>query len=210
MRLAGLGGRRRVAPRRYAVVAREHDQAQGLADPHRPRLVHPEGELGRPVVPPLVADAPEVGAHLRRDGLRVEQVVGAQRAVRALGPAVRGQGPDDLLVAEVGGHVDGEEEHVAAGVEVRGLPPVRPAGLDVVVGPDRHVQLFLPVRVHVAEVHAEGAVLVRPPPLVGGVHALPPRVREAGLGGRRRRKRQRQQRDDRNRPDESTPGRSHG
>ena len=81
----------------------------------------------------------------------------------ALGLAVAGQGPDEILLAPVFRHADGEDVLLAARVEVRRLTLVDAARLERVVRPDRHVDLFLVVPVHVAEDHVEAAVGVALP-----------------------------------------------
>ena len=48
---------------------------------------------------------------------------------------------------------------MAARTEVRRLPAIV-SRLEPVVGPDRHVDLFLEIAVHIAEPHVEGAVRV--------------------------------------------------
>jgi hypothetical protein len=63
---------------------------------------------------------------------------------------------------------------------VRGLSAVGAAGLDRVVGTDRHIELLLPVVVHVAEQEAERPVVVFLPAFEGGPDRLAAGVALAG------------------------------
>ena len=112
----------------------------------------------------MCTDRRLVGAHLRaagagaeRAGLRrlhhvVDEVVGPQRGVGLFGLAVRRQRPDQLsLSLKPFGTLHPEHEAVAARQEVRRLALIGAADVEAVVGADRHVDLFFPVAVHVAE-----------------------------------------------------------
>jgi len=130
----------------------------------------------------LVAQTAHVGADFGRDGLLVEQVVRFERGVRSFGLPMRDERPREFLVAEVLRDANRKQEHVAARVEMRRLPLIGPAGIDVVVRTDGQIEFFLPVRVHVPEEHREGAVVVLPPALVRRRDALPAGVRVLRLG----------------------------
>src|SRR5262249_45244186 len=57
-------------------------------------------------------------------------------------------------------------------IEVRGLSLVGTTRFDVVVGSERHIEFFSPVRVHVAKIQGERSVLIRRPSFKGRRHAL--------------------------------------
>ena len=171
-------------------------QRQRLAHGHGPlqAALHAHGR--RQIGPHLLVVVAEV-ADVELLQLRVGDVAGEQRAVGPVGLAVDRQRPDDLAVAEVGGHVDAEDEPVTARLEERRLPLVRPARLQVVVRADRHERLLVPVAVEVAEGQVERAVRALLPAVEGrrdvlaaAVDHLPAAVtgRARQQQGRRRRR----------------------
>jgi hypothetical protein len=136
-----------------------------------------------------IVEVAEVAPDLGRDDLRIDPVVTGQVAERADRLPLRLQRPDPLLLTEVRRHADGEEEGIAARVEVRGLtligdllPKVFPLEIvqstllderEVVLGADGNIELLFPVRVEVAEEERERAVVVRPPALIRRRYDLP-------------------------------------
>ena len=168
--------------RQVVGIAGERDQRQRFSHLHAPALVPFDLELRGHVGAKLVAEAAEVPAHFGGDHLLVDLVVALERRVRALRLPVGRERPDQLLGAEILGHADREQERVASRIKMGRLPLIGTSRFDVVVGTDRDVELFQPVRVHVPEEQREGSVLVRPPPLVRRRHTLARRVGESGLG----------------------------
>ena len=193
---------RRFVHRRDAVVARHRRQLQRRAHRHRPlqAALHAHGR--RQVGPHLLVVVAEV-ADVELLQLRVGDVAGVERGVRLVGLAVDRQRPDDLPVAEVGRHVDPEDEAVAARLEQRRLPQVRPARLHAVVRADRDERFFVPVAVEVAEGQVERSVRALLPAVEGGGDVLAGAVHDLAAGlarAGRQQQRRRGRRDDARRP----------
>ena len=110
------------------------------------------------------------------EGLDFPERVQVERNHRGL--AVGGEGPGELLFAEILGYLDGEDAPLAAGEEVRGLAQIRAAGLDAVVGADRNIQLLLQVSIVITHKDAITSVGILKPSLEGAGEAL------AGIVGR--------------------------
>src|SRR5262249_36202124 len=99
-----------------------------------------------------------------------------------------------VFLAEVRRHLNAEDETVAARQEMRRLSLVGAADIEPVVGTDRHVDLFFPVPVHVAEQEVLRPVRVLLPALVGRRDVLTLGVGQ-GLCTRIRREREQHHRD---------------
>jgi hypothetical protein len=102
----------------------------------------------------------------------IDEIVGLERRVRALGPSVAGERPDELLVAKVLGNANAEQETVTPWKKVGWLPLIGPTRLDRVVRSDRQVDLFHPVSVEVAEHEVERPVRVLLPAFVHWSYVL--------------------------------------
>lgn len=136
-------------------------QRNRLAHHGAAEIVAPHFEFGRDVAAQGAVEAAEGAADFGGDHLRVDAVIGFERAISAVGLALAAQGPDDFTGAEVAGHIDGEQERIAARVEVRRLAHVGGgavkaidgqivefAGADmaeVIVRADGDIELLLPV-----------------------------------------------------------------
>src|SRR5262245_24077098 len=83
-----------------------------------------------------------------------------------------------VLGTEAGRHFYAEDERIAAWKEMRGLSLVGWSWAEPVVRPNRRVDLFLPIPVHVPEQKVFGAVSVLLPAFVARSDVLPAVVGE--------------------------------
>src|SRR5206468_8394638 len=104
---------------------------------------------------------------------RGDLVVDVQAGGNGRRLAVRGQRPGDLAFTEIGRDLDRKQSVLPAGQKMRRLPAIGTAGIDVVVRPDRNVELLLLVAVEVSEQKAEGSVGVAEPSLECAGDACP-------------------------------------
>jgi hypothetical protein len=126
------------------------------------RFAHADGTLGRT----FQLDRRRVILFAELAGAAAVLLIGAdvdlpgrhQRRERLLGPAVRCQRPDQILLAPVLRYAHLEHVLLPPRVEVRRLSLVHSARLERVVGPDRNVDFLLVIPVHVPEDHVEAAI----------------------------------------------------
>ena len=165
---------------RHAVITHRDHQRHRLADLRRQRLAALHFDSRRRVGANLgAARSGAQRARLRRAHDIVNLIVKPQAREGFFGAALRGQRPDQLvLLGEALWDGNAEDEAVAARQEASRLSLVGVADIEAVVGPHRHVELFFPVPVHVAEHEVLRAIGRLFPPLVRRRHVLPARVRQ--------------------------------
>src|SRR5581483_9953649 len=96
------------------------------------------------------------------------------------GSSMRGQEPDQLLVAEILRHDYPEDVFVAADLEVSGLAAIA-SRFEAIVRPEGNIEDLFVVAVHVAEPHVEGTIRVGVKPLIDGGDGLAGPVAELDL-----------------------------
>ena len=163
-----------------AVVANDRGQRQRFVHLNRAFRAIDQNDGGRRVHDVRRAAA----APVHRDDLLVDDLLGHQPPDRAVGPAVGGDRPDELLVTPVGRHAHAEGETLAPRIEERRLSPVGVTRLEVVVGTDRDIEVLFVVAVQVPEEHVEAAVGVLLPPFEDRLEILAAVIGLRGRGGR--------------------------
>src|SRR5215472_14255564 len=108
-------------------------------------------------------------------------------AVGFLSPAVRGDGPHDFLVSEVGRDGHAKNPRMPPCQEIGWLTLIRRARLQSVIRPRRDRELFFVIPVHVSEDQRESAVRIPDPAIERWNYVLSFReLRLRNVGGRGR------------------------